>query len=355
MNNSSMDSFNKLKAISTLIEQKGKPKEVIDLFAYLFSEKIYNDHDMFDYSKTMYFNKVFEYVQTKYEKRADIKPNLDYFFYKVEFLILGEKKTNYFKNTVFEHYLDNKRMNECWNFLNKMTFETQQDILWHCFFKTTGITEKLIYRNIDVSKYLNEKREPTNKFERNNHTEITVELNLKERALKEYLGAHYQQRKTRKDFFNYICSNFPDLEIDYNIMLNKIRIPSVYSQNFYSLPIDIQNELNKNYYDYNFEGKKYSLKTEDAILFNLMIISADSLLKSGYFHRPEGTKSYTKEDFIHVFSSIPFLKDMMPPYFRGKAKRAKASGNRSYWMFLSLDMMAEHKQEVTATKKKLKI
>ncbi len=340
---------NLLTFIQQLIKQKQPPKYVIDclvdnLQRVLNSKLIENSKNVTidSYYLTNSFKSVFNWVEIKYELRKDIKTNLDYFGERFVPLLL-QLKSEDLKQEVFSYYLSKPKMGEVWNFFPQLSESEQQEIFWRTI-SEGQITQKITFRNIDISKYQNKNRKVRN-----------YSLNLKERAIKDFLYAHYQMRKSRTDFLNYVLDKLPKLSISYTVLNSKVHPAMIYPQNFYLLDEEIRNNLNNNFYECKLNKETYKLNTENAMLFHLMLRSGETLLNEGYFTKKEGFKVYDKDEFLKYFSAIGSLKELLPKFILNKADKAKSAKNKSFWRYLHINLNIDKNEVKPTPTKKMKI
>ena len=328
--------------IKELTTQKIPPKELIDIFIKNLKNSMNNSSvNISDYFFIFAFKQVLNWVESKYTLRKEIKENLDYFgeLLKPELI---KSSCGSLRTEVFKNYLEKPKMGSSWDFFSELPNIEQQNIFWNII-SEKQITQKVIFRKLNIKNYQNSNR----KLKGN-------DLNLKEKALKDFLYAHYQIRKGRTDFFKYVCDTLPNLEINHEILNKRLHPVMIFPQNFYMLEEPIRQKLNQNFYDCKINKTIYSLNTEDSILFYRMTEGGEKLLKEGYFIKIDGSKSYDKEDYIKYFSNIVCLKNIIPMFLLNKADKAKSSKNKSFWRYLHINLKIENSPK-EHTKKSLKI
>lgn len=332
-------SNNPFNNISVLIKNRDSIQNVVDYFSQVFKSHIYGSVENNDRMLSSYFITIFNYIRQSSSNKKEAQSNLDY-LYEASKDFIYEKNNPQFRASIFALYLNEKVMTEKWNFLDKISLAEQVSIVWVAL-SENKIIEKLNYRKIDLSKYLNNKRI------------YNKELNLKEKALILFLYSSYPQRKSRKAFFEYICEKFPKTTIDSDILFKKLKIERIFSQNFLLLSNEVRQNLNKNNYSETINGKKFIINTEEAIILNVLKISADSLLNYGYFFSPQGGKNTQSNEFIRQFSQYPTIRKILPNFLMSKASRAKSPNNKKFWLELSLDIKEPTIKNVE--KRKIKI
>lgn len=340
---------NFFKLIQDLIKQKQEPKYVIDTF--IDNLKVVADTNLTGNSKnktldsyylTNSFKLVFGWIETKYNLRKEIKENLDYFGELFTPIILKIDSID-FRKEVFSYYLEKPKMGQSWDFFSKLEAQEQQELFWKII-SENQITQKINFRNIDISKFQNKNRKIKG------HP-----LNLRERAIKDFLYAHYQMRKGRTDFFKYVSEKLPNLPITYSVLSTRIHPAMIYPQNFYMLDNNIIENLNNNFYECKLNKELYKLNTEDAMLFHLMLRSGDTLLNEGYFTKKDGFKVYDKDEFLKYFSNIESLKMILPKYIINKADKAKSAKNKSFWRYLHINLQIDKTEAKAPKATKMKI
>jgi hypothetical protein len=338
-----------LTLIQDIIKQKQPPKFVIDTF--IDNMQIILETNLTKNSKNIKldsyylshsFKAVFAWIETKYELRKEIKENINYFGDKLTPILL-QIECPELKQEIFSYYLTKPKMGKPWDFFSQLPQEEQQDLFWKTI-QEGQIVQKITSRNIDISKFQNKNRKTKGS-----------PINLKERALKDFLYAHYQMRKSRTDFLKYVLEKLPNLEINYRVMNDKLHPAMIYPQNFYLLDDQIINNLNKNFYDCKLNKDIYKLNTEDAMLFHLMMRSGETMLNEGYFTNKLGFKVYDKDEFLKYFSAIGSLKELLPKFILNKADKAKSAKNKSFWRYLHINLNIDKNEVKPTPTKKMKI
>ncbi len=340
---------NFLKLLQELTKQKQDPRYIINTF--IDNLKVVLETNLTSHSKnpeldsyylTSSFKTVFSWIETKYSLRKEIKENLDYFG-ELFVPILLQLDCLELKKEVFTHYLEKPKMGDSWDFFSKLDSTEQQELFWKII-SENQITQKIKFRNIDIANFQNKDRKIKN-----------YPLNLKERALKDFLYAHYQMRKGRTDFFKYVSEKIPKLDMNYSVLKNRIHPAMIYPQNFYMLDTELIKNLNDNFYDCKLNKEVYHLNTEDTMLFHLMLRSGETLLNEGYFTKKDGFKVYDKDEFLKYFSNIESLKNILPKYILNKADKAKSAKNKSFWRYLHINLNIDKTEVKPVKTKKMKI
>lgn len=301
--------------IVKLIDKQSSVEEVIDYFVDFFTKFEFEDISINDNIKTSCFNRIQNYILVV--EKYNYKEKMDYYLSKIESIVFKQEGYNLRKEIV-SLYFNHKKLSEKWNILDKLSKEESIDIIFDLI-SDGPFLDKILSRKFELKNYLNETRLGKHK------------LNLLEKSLVMFLGSLYPHYKTKRKLFNYIYIHFKEIDIDPIAVKENSYITRFISKNFFELPSDIQEKLNLNEYETQVNKKTFKFNTEKTVVLNVMLFSAENLMKYGTFFAAKGGRGNTIKDFVKSFSEFEFTKEILLYFIESKQSKAKVPSSKQFW------------------------
>ncbi len=301
--------------IVKLIDRQSSVEEVIHYFVNFFTKFEFEDTNINDNIKTNCFNRIQNYILAV--EKNNYKDKMDYYLSEIEPIVFKQEGYNLRKEIV-SLYFNHKKLSEKWNILDKLSREEGIDIIFDLI-SDGPFLDKILSRKFEIKNYLNENRLGKHK------------LNLLEKSLVMFLGSLYPNYKTKKKLFNYIYTNFTEIDIDPISVKENSYIVRFISKNFFELPKEIQDKLNHNEYQTTVNKTTFKFNTEKTVVLNVMLFSAENLMKYGIFFAAKGGSGKTVKEFVQSFSEFEFTRPILLDFIEAKQAKAKAASSKQFW------------------------